>query len=114
MSTKKTILGDGLTNKQRILQMVQRWDDDIPFDKALYHMYVMKEVMEGIKDAEEGRVHDFDEVFNELERLCAEEENQVPAIEQGDAKPERLASLHRKGGSPKNGGVVRKASKKIS
>jgi hypothetical protein len=58
-----------MTNKQRILQMVQRWPENIPFEKALYHMHVMKEVMEGLKDAEKGRVVEHDELFDELEQL---------------------------------------------
>jgi len=52
--TRKKILTDDLTNKQRILRMVERWDDDIPFEKALYHLHFMKEVMEAIEEAEQG------------------------------------------------------------
>jgi predicted transcriptional regulator len=112
MATKK-ILNDGLTNKQRILRMVERWDDDIPFEKALYHMHVMKEVMEGIKDVEEGRFVDHDELFDELERLCNEEENQARLVGECDKKPEGGSRSHRGRRLPKNGEVVRKPPPKV-
>ena len=70
----KKLLTENLTNKQRILRMVERWDDDIPFDKALYHLHFMKEVMEAIAEAEQEELLDFDEVFDELERACDEED----------------------------------------
>jgi hypothetical protein len=63
-----------MTNKQRILQMVERWPDDIPLEKALYHMSVLRAIDEGLKDIEAGRTTDHDEVFDELERECEEEE----------------------------------------
>src|SRR3954466_3540725 len=94
MSAKK-ILNDGLTNKQRILRMVERWDDDITFEQALYHMYAMKKIMEGIKSAEEEGVLDFDEVFDELERACDEEENTSPNLPKRQKKPEGVARPYR-------------------
>ena len=66
-----------MTNKQRILQMVERWPEDISYDKALYHLSVLKAIDEGLKDIGAGRTTDHDEVFDELERLCDEEENQT-------------------------------------
>ena len=113
MAAKRKILTDGLTNKQRILRMVERWDDDISFEQALYHMYVMKGVMEGIKDAEEGRTLDFDEVFDELERACDEEENAAADLAQGKTRSQRTAGTHRERGRPKNGAVIRKPAKKV-
>ena len=59
-----------MTNKQRILQMVERWRDDISYDEALYHVYVLKKIDAGLKDIEAGRTKDFEEVFDELERGC--------------------------------------------
>jgi predicted transcriptional regulator len=56
-----------MTNKQRILQMVQRWPDDISFDEALYHLHVLKKIHAGVKDAAAGRVVNHDELFDRLE-----------------------------------------------
>ena len=69
-----------MTNKQRLLQMVQRWPDDISYDEALYHVYVLKKIDAGLKDVEAGRGVDHDELFDELERLCDEEENQASMV----------------------------------
>lgn len=62
-----------MTNKQRILQMVERWPDDIPFDKAVYHMSVLPAIDQGLKDIDSGRTTDHDELFDELEGLCDED-----------------------------------------
>ena len=66
-----------MTNKQRILQMVERWPEDIPYDEALYHVYVLKKIDDGLKSLESGPSKDHDELFDELERLCDEEESQA-------------------------------------
>ena len=112
MANKK-ILTDGLTNKQRILRMVERWDEDISFERAVYYMYVMKEVMESIKEVEEGgKCVDHDEFFDELERLC-DEEDQAKVV----AKGPKASKGHQETDSgrrhPKNGAGVRKAAKKL-
>ena len=112
MANKK-ILDDGLTNKQRILRMVERWADDIPIEQALYHMYAMKEIMEGIKSAEEGECRDHDEVFDELERRCDEEENRAKLVPAGGKAAERTPRSHRGGRHPKNSQVLHKPAKKI-
>lgn len=112
MASKK-ILIDGLTHKQRILRMVEGWDDEIPFEQALYHMYVMKEVMEGIKDAAEGRVLDFDEVFDKLERRSDEEENSPSDVCEGRKKSSADPRSHRGRRHPKKGEVVHKPAKKL-
>ena len=80
MTSKPKPLADGLTNKQRILQMVERWPDDISYEKALYHLSVLQAIDEGLKDIEAGRTTDHDEVFDELERLCDEEESQAALV----------------------------------
>ena len=95
MATKK-ILTDGLTNKQRIMRMVERFDDDITFEQALDRMYVMKEIMEGIKEAEAGLGVDHDELFDELERLCDEEVAQTHLAAEGAKISEGARSSHRR------------------
>jgi hypothetical protein len=113
MAHSKKILNDGLTNKQRILRMVERWDDDIPFDKALYHMYALKKIMDGIKSAEEEEWIDHDELFDELERLCDEEEAQAEMVAAGKGRLETPSKVDRGRGRAKNGKVIRKPTKKV-
>ena len=102
-----------MTNKQQILHMVQRWPEDISLEKALYHMHVMKEVMEGLKEAEEGLGVDHDELFDDLERLCDEEENQGQVDAKGRKKSKGASPAHRGSRAPKNGQVLRKPPKKV-
>ena len=102
-----------MTNKQRILQMVERWPDDISYDKALYHLYVLKKIDAGLKDIEAGRTRDFDEVFDELERRCDEEESQAANIGSGRKRPGAASPKDRGTGRTKNGKVVRQPAKKV-
>ena len=102
-----------MTNKQRILQMVERWPDDISYEKALYHLSVLQAVDEGLKDIEAGRTRDFDEVFDELERRCEEEEGQAENVRSSRKRPGSAATEDRGAGRAKNGAVVRKPAKKI-
>lgn len=103
-----------MTNKQRILRMVERWPDDISYDDALYHLHVMQEVMESIKEVEEGgKLLEFDEAFDELERECDAEENAPVPLATGQKEPKEPAPTHRGGRLPKNGPILPKAPKKV-
>jgi hypothetical protein len=111
MAIKTKILKDGLSNKQRILRMVERWEDDIPFEQALYHLYAMKEIMDGIRSVEEEGTLDFDEVFDELEgRLDAEDA--APNLAKGKTGTPGDPRSDRRRGRAKNGRVLRETSKK--
>jgi hypothetical protein len=102
-----------MTNKQRILQMVQRWPEEISFDEAVYHMYVLKKIDDGLKSLESGPSIDHDELFDELERLCDEEEAQAKVVAAGARRSKAPAEMDRGGGRAKNGKVVRKPAKKV-
>ena len=112
MARSKKILTDGLTNKQRILRMVERWNDDIPFEQALYHMYALKKIMDGIRSAEEEEWIDHDDLFDELERLCDEEEAQAEMVAAGKGRFETPSKVDHRQGRAKNGQLVRKPAKK--
>lgn len=101
-----------MTNKQRILQMVERWPEDIPFEKALYHMSVLQAIDQGLKDIEAGRTRDHDEVFDELERRCDEEESKAALVGASGKRPRSSAKKSRGTGRPKNGKIIRKSPKK--
>jgi predicted transcriptional regulator len=102
-----------MTNKQRILQMVERWPEDISFDEAIYHVYALKKIDAGLRDLDAGLVHDHDEVFDALERECDEEENEVVLVESRQKRPQAAAEKNRGSRRAKNGEVVRKPVKKI-
>jgi hypothetical protein len=94
-----------MTNKQRILQMVERWPDDISYDKALYHLSVLQAIDEGLRDIEAGRTKDFDEVFDELERRCDEEEGQAANVRSSRRRSGSTATEDRGARGAKNGKV---------
>jgi hypothetical protein len=114
MSAKNKILKDGLTNKQRILQAVQRWDDDISLEDVAYRLNVLGGIMEGLADEQAGRVYDFDEVFDELERLDHAQDDQIGAIKKGSEGSSRTAAKNPRRGNPKVGNGVHKPTSKIN
>ncbi len=101
-----------MTNKQRILQMVERWPEDISYDKALYHLYVLKKIDAGLKDIEAGRTRDHDQVFDDLERRCDEEESQAALVGRSRKRSGSTAKEDRGARRAKNGQVVRKPAEK--
>ena len=102
-----------MTNKQRILQMVERWPEDISFDKAIYHMWVLKKIDAGLKDIEAGRVYDDDELDELLERSCDEEEDPSAVVGRGARRPQTIAKKSHGSRRTKNGQIIRKPSPKI-
>ena len=79
-----------MTNKQRILQMVKRWPDDISYEKAIYHMSVLQAIDEGLKDIEAGRTRDFDEVFDELELAAMRKKAKLRMSDRAEGDLDRL------------------------
>jgi hypothetical protein len=102
-----------MTNKKRILQMVERWPEDISYDKALYHVYVLKKIDDGLKSLESGPSIDHDELFDELERLCDEEEAQAKVVAAGARRSKAPSRMDRRGRRAKNGEIIRKPAKKV-
>ncbi len=87
-----------MTNKQRILHMVEKWPDDIPFERAIYHMEVLKAVLESLNEPGEATEHE--ELFRQL--LDDGEENQNHVATKSEKKPGRNQGTHRPGRA-KNG-----------
>jgi predicted transcriptional regulator len=114
MSSKKSIIKHGLTNKQRILHTVQRWDDDISLEEVAYRLNVLGGIMEGLADEQAGRVYDFDEVFDELERLDHAEENKSGPVAKGKKGSSRVAPKNHRRGNPKDGNGVHKPAQGVN
>ncbi len=55
-----------LTTKEKIVDVVLRMPEDASIDDAINRLRLLKAVAEGLQDVEQGRVHDHDDVFNEL------------------------------------------------
>lgn len=99
-----------MTNKQRILRMIEKWPDDISFAKALYHMHVLKSIEEGLQDVREGNVIDHDELFNRL--LNENENNHNTVVGKSRKKSTADRKVHRPGRA-QDGAVLHKTSKKV-
>lgn len=56
-----------MTRKSKIIDMIQRLEDDISYDRVIYHLAVMKGIEIGLEQAEKGQVIENDEVFRQLE-----------------------------------------------
>jgi predicted transcriptional regulator len=66
-----------LTTKEKIVDVVQRMPEDATIDDAIYRLHLLKAVAEGLRDIEEGRLHDHDQVFNELLKDDEQNSNRV-------------------------------------
>ena len=53
--------------KQEINNLLNRLPDDCSFEDIQYHLYVLKKIERGLKDASEGRIYSQEEV----ERMMA-------------------------------------------
>lgn len=101
-----------MTNKQRILQMVKRWPEDISFDEALYHLHVLQKIDTGLKDIEAGRVIEHDDLFNELLN-DEEEKSKAPLVGRSQKRPKKSPRKDREKRGPKNGQGVPQSAKKL-
>ena len=95
--TKAAEVGGNMTNKQRILRMVARWPEDISFGEALYRVYALQKIEAGLKSIESAPTIDHDELFDELERLCDEEEAQAGVVVVGSRRSKTPSELDRGG-----------------
>ncbi|MFO0968211.1 MAG: hypothetical protein U0793_21860 [Gemmataceae bacterium] len=56
-----------MTRKRQIIDMIQRLDDDVSYDRVMYHLAVMKGIEIGLEQVERGEVIEHEEVFRQLE-----------------------------------------------
>src|SRR3954451_15255234 len=84
-----------MTRKEQILSMIGRLDDDVSYDRVLYHLGVMKRVEIGMEQAANGQVHDLEEVFDEL--LSEDAESQTHPNGPGKTGPPGRQAVHRPG-----------------
>jgi hypothetical protein len=66
-----------LLTKEKILDVIQRMPDDATVDDAISRLKLLKGVAKGLRDVEEGRIYDDDDVFDELLNDHAQHSNRV-------------------------------------
>ena len=95
-----------MTPKEKIVAFINRFDDNITRDKILYNLDLYINVELGMKDIEEGRTIDHDELFDDFSRKSMTMKR-VQAKMVGASKPKssRNQKLHRRG-QPRGGSKV--------
>jgi predicted transcriptional regulator len=53
-----------LTIKQKVIAMIRQLPDDVELDVIEYHLYVLRKILKGLNDYDNGRVLTHDEVMN--------------------------------------------------
>jgi predicted transcriptional regulator len=81
-----------LTTKRKMLDVIQRMPKDATIDDAIERLSLLKAVAAGLREIEEGKVYDHDEVFDEL---LSDDPNQVERP--GKIRPPGTQAANRKG-----------------
>ena len=68
LKAKSEAASEPLTDKQRVLLMVQDMPDKISLKEIRYELYVLAAVDEGLKDIDEGRVLSHEEAGKRLSK----------------------------------------------
>jgi len=98
-----------MTRKEQILRFVSRQDDNVTFDKIMYHLSVMRGIEIGMEQLKRGEGIDHEDLMNELLNDDAQEKAHLDAPRTGRAASGKKAHSQ---GSSKNGSGVRRAAKK--
>ena len=64
-----------VTTKQQILSAFDSLPDNCSIAEAIDHLYLLQKIQKGLQDADDGKLMDHDEFFDELER----EDEEIPS-----------------------------------
>ena len=98
-----------MTTKEKIRRMVEKLDEDVTYDRVIYHLEVMRTLEARLEEAERGEVIDHDEVFARL--LEADEKDQGSLDSGRHSRPSEHPATHRSQRT-EDGGGLRRAPKK--
>jgi hypothetical protein len=98
-----------MTRKEQILRFVSRQDDDVSFEKVIYHLTVMRGIEIGMEQVRRGNVIADEELDKPLNDDAQKEKARLDPPRRG--QPAGDKTPHRQG-SAKNGRSVRGAAKK--
>jgi hypothetical protein len=99
-----------MTNKQKIQNLVDRMPEDVTFEQAIYRIVLLKKVEIGLKQMNEGRLIDHDELFD---RLLKDEKGRAEMDRPSGSRPARNKKHNRKGPAAQRR-QVRTAQAKVS
>ena len=63
--------------KDALAELARQLPDECTWEEVMYRLYVRQKIEAGIKDAEEGRLFDDDEVFKEYDVAVLDEEKHL-------------------------------------
>jgi hypothetical protein len=98
-----------MTRKKQILRMIAKLDEDVSYDRVIYHLTVMRKIEGGLKQAERGEGIDHDELFDRLLAENGKDKDKLDSPSTGAASKNRNA--HR-AQVPKNRNGVRSPTRK--
>jgi hypothetical protein len=65
-----------MTRKKQMLQMIERLPEDVSYDRAIYHLTVLRKIDLALEEAERGEGMEHEEFFRELAaERCPEPES---------------------------------------
>jgi len=99
-----------MTTKEQILESLSRMRDDATYEQAIDRLMVMQKIEIGLKQLDEGKFVDHDELFDRL--LHDEKKSETQVDRPGSARSARNKSPHRSSLS-NNGRKVRSTAKKV-
>ena len=67
-------MDENKTDKQKIIEMLQRLPDDIDYDRAIEGIYVLRRIEIGLRESEEDTGTDHEDFMREL----LEEDEEIP------------------------------------
>jgi hypothetical protein len=94
-----------MTNKQKILNMVQKLPDDVTIDDVLNRIVLLRKIDIAIGQCDRGEVMDHDEFFKQLEEED-EKESKTRVVGGGTKGSTRNKVVHRQAVA-KNGSKIR-------
>lgn len=82
-----------MTNKERILRLVSKLDDNVSIDEVIYKLDVMKNIQIGLEQLDRGEFTEHEEAFRELLKDEAEKPDSLVAA--SDRRSRGNKKVHR-------------------
>ncbi len=97
-----------MSRKEKIMRMINGLNDDVTYDRVLYHLSLMREVEVSLEQADRGEVIDHDEVMAQSE---VEDANGQARLVAARTKAPAKHRANNRARRPPNGKEVRPSAK---
>ena len=97
-----------MSRKEKIIRMINGLNDDVTYDRVIYHLSLMREIEVSLEQADRGEVIDHDEVMAQSE---VEDANGRPRLVAARTKAPAKRRANNRTRRPSNGKAVRPSAK---